>query len=53
MNAEGAVLGGRTQRNPLTAKRLAQANATVLEADVACLVHLANDIAGPVFDRRQ
>src|ERR1041385_1881979 len=53
MNAEDAVLGGRTKRDPLAAKRLAEANATVPEADVARPVHLAHDVASSVFDRRQ
>jgi hypothetical protein len=35
MNAEDAVFGGRTKRNTLAAKRLAQTNAIIPEADVA------------------
>src|ERR1700674_289130 len=53
MNAEDTVFGRGTQRDQLAAERSAEANAVGFEADVTFLVGLADQIVGPVFDRRQ
>src|ERR1700674_1736738 len=53
MNVEHPVLRGRAQRDRLAAEWPAEANAPGFEADITFLVGLAQEIVGPVLDRRQ
>ena len=50
---ENTVFAGRARRDRLAAERFAEADAAVLEPDVAVAIGSADEIAGTVLDRRQ
>src|SRR5260370_28328460 len=53
MNAEDAVLIGRTQGHRLAAEGLADMQLASSQLDVAARINFANDVARPVFNQRK